>query len=256
MPTRAVRSDPMTTRPDVQVLLVEDDGAVRRAVSDGLRLHGFGVDAVPTAEEGWRLLEAGGVDVAILDVGLPGMSGIELCERLRRTGSELPILVLSARDTVADRVDGLEAGADDYLIKPFDLSEVVARVHALHRRAVRAVADRGDTLEAAGISIDPDRRIATATATDAGEGAITHRLDLTRREFDLLACLVRNRGVVMARTRLLEEVWGYDFEVETNVVDVFIGYLRRKLASAGLDGVIRTVRGVGFVIEQASERSS
>ncbi|MEL6893857.1 MAG: response regulator transcription factor [Actinomycetota bacterium] len=230
----------MTAADGVTVLLVEDDGAVRRAVTDGLTLHGFSVAPAPSAEEALKIVEVQPPDLAILDIGLPGMSGIELCERLRARGSVLPILVLSARDAVTDRVEGLEAGADDYLVKPFELSEVVARLHALHRRAVRAVGDQPTLLAAAGIRVDVDRRVATTEQA---------RLDLTRREFDLLACLVRNRDLVMARTQLLDDVWGYDFDVETNVVDVFVGYLRRKLAAAGVDGAIRTVRGVGFVID-------
>ncbi|MEM1334030.1 MAG: response regulator transcription factor [Actinomycetota bacterium] len=227
----------------VTVLLVEDDGAVRRAVAGGLRLHDMAVIDTASAEEAQQVMTGDSsdeVDVVILDVGLPGMSGIEFCQRLRDGGSELPILVLSARDTVTDRVDGLEAGADDYLVKPFDLSEVVARVRALHRRAVRALGDRPDAIEAAGIKIEPERRVASVDGRP---------LDLTRREFDLLAHLVRNRDVVMERVALLDAVWGYDFDVETNVVDVFVGYLRKKLSAAGLDGVIRTVRGVGFVVD-------
>ena len=225
----------------ISVLVVEDDGAVRRAIADGLDVHGFETVAVPTAEEArTRLRDAPATDVLVVDVGLPGMSGTELCAQLRREEVETPILILSARDAVGDRVVGLEAGADDYLVKPFDLSELVARLTALHRRATRSVASADDTIAAGGIEVDPGRRTANANG---------RRLDLTKREFDLLATLVRNRNVVMSRTQLLDEVWGYDFEVDTNVVDVFVGYLRKKLRAAGRDGVIRTVRGVGFVIE-------
>ncbi len=225
----------------ISVMVVEDDGAVRRAVSDGLGVHGFDVTAVPTAEEARDLLRDGfDADLLVVDVGLPGMSGTELCERLRRDRADTPILILSARDAVGDRVIGLEAGADDYLVKPFDLTELVARLTALHRRATRSLGSADDTLRAGDIEIDVARRTA---AVPSG------RLDLTKREFDLLAALVRNRDLVMSRTQLLDEVWGYDFEVDTNVVDVFVGYLRKKLRAAGLDGVITTVRGVGFVIE-------
>ncbi len=233
----------MESSTTISVLVVEDDGAVRRAIADGLGVHGFDTVAVPTAEEArTRLRDAPSTDVLVVDVGLPGMSGTELCAQLRREEVETPILILSARDAVGDRVVGLEAGADDYLVKPFDLSELVARLTALHRRATRSVAAGGDTIGAAGVDVDPDRRIATA----AGE-----RLDLTKREFDLLETLVRNRNVVMSRGQLLDDVWGYDFEVDTNVVDVFVGYLRKKLRAVGRDDVIRTVRGVGFVIEDA-----
>ncbi len=158
-------------------------------------------------------------DVVVLDVGLPGISGIEVCQYLRRQEIDVPILILSARDEVGDRVAGLQAGADDYLVKPFDLSELVARVAALLRRSVlrpttTAVLRLGD------LRIDADRRSAFV-----GDDL----LDLTRREFDLLLALATNPGVVLSRLRLLELVWGYDFDVDTNVVDVFVGYLRRKL---------------------------
>ena len=150
-----------------------------------------------------------------------------------------PVLILSARDSVGDRVAGLQAGADDYLVKPFDLGELVARVNALLRRANRGP---GSTtlIQIGPLAIDPDRRVATAFDT---------RLDLTRREFDLLQTLAANRRIVLSRLQLLELVWGYDFDVDTNVVDVFVGQLRRKLAAAGLDGAIATVRGVGFVMD-------
>ena len=226
------------------VLVVEDDAAVRSAIADGLAVNGFTVDAVHSAESALDELRRSMPDVIVLDVGLPGMSGIELCSMLREREINVPILVLSARDEVGDRVAGLQAGADDYLVKPFDLTELVARLHALRRRA-GAVAVGSTTT--AGISIgplrvDPERRIAdTATA----------RLDLTRREFDLLLTLAENHRVVLTRTQLLELVWGYDFEVETNVVDVFVGYLRKKMDAAGLPRLIKTVRGVGFVLEDA-----
>jgi two-component system response regulator PrrA len=176
-------------------------------------------------------------DVVVLDVGLPGITGIEVCQSLRRQEIDVPILILSARDEVGDRVAGLQAGADDYLVKPFDLTELVARVAALLRRSVlrpttTAVLRLGD------LRIDADRRSAFV-----GDDL----LDLTRREFDLLLALATNPGVVLSRLRLLELVWGYDFDVDTNVVDVFVGYLRRKLSAAGLPPLIAPVRGVGFV---------
>ncbi len=230
----------MTTA-EPRVLVVEDDDVVRRAVADGLSAHGFVVDAVPDAESAASRLGPG-TDLIVLDVGLPGLSGLELCRRLRSTAQPVPILVLSARDAVTDRVAGLEAGADDYLVKPFDLSELVARLHALHRRAGIGPAATPDVrrLTVRGLVLDLDRRSAEVD----GEA-----LDLTRREFDLLATLVENRDLVLSRLTLLEKVWGYDFEVETNVVDVFVGYLRRKLAAAGRTDLIRTVRGVGFVVD-------
>jgi two-component system, OmpR family, response regulator PrrA len=221
-----------------RVLVVEDDDAVRTAVDRGLGLHGFDVSSVPDAESALALVARRRPDVMIVDIGLPGMSGVELCTRLRGLDVDTPILILSARDQVGDRVAGLQAGADDYVVKPFSLDELVARVHALLRRA-RSAATPTSALAAGPLWIDLDRH--TARVDDI-------RLDLSRREFDLLAVLAANPGIVLSRIRLLELVWGYDFEVDTNVVDVFVGYLRRKLDSAGAPRLIDTVRGVGFVL--------
>ncbi len=218
--------------------MVEDDDAVRKAVDRGLGVHGFEVSSVADAESAIEIVARRRPDVMIVDIGLPGMSGVELCTRLRALDVDTPILILSARDQVGDRVAGLQAGADDYVVKPFSLDELAARVHALLRRA-RPPAGVTSVLAAGPLWIDLDRRVATAHDT---------RLDLSRREFDLLAVLVANPGIVLSRIRLLELVWGYDFDVDTNVVDVFVGYVRRKLESAGAHHMIETVRGVGFVL--------
>jgi DNA-binding response OmpR family regulator len=166
------------------------------------------------------------------------MSGVELCTRLRGLDVDTPILILSARDQVGDRVAGLQAGADDYVVKPFSLDELAARLHALLRRA-RPTIGVMSVLAAGPLWIDLDRRVAKVNE---------QRLDLSRREFDLLAAFVGNPSIVLSRVRLLELVWGYDFDVDTNVVDVFVGYLRRKLDAAGAPSVLETVRGVGFVL--------
>jgi len=225
--------------PSDRVLVVEDDDAVREAIRSGLVLHGFDVSVAADGEAAVRAVADRLYDVVVLDVGLPGMSGIEVCIHLRRQEVDVPILMLSARDQVGDRVAGLQAGADDYLVKPFDLSELTARLGALIRRSLlrpttTAVLRLGD------LRVDADGRRAMV-----GDEV----LDLTRREFDLLLTLATNPGVVLSRLRLLELVWGYDFDVDTNVVDVFIGYLRRKLTAAGMPELISTVRGVGFVFE-------
>ena len=225
--------------PADRVLVVEDDEAVREAIRSGLVVHGFTVAVAVDGETAVSSIVDGLHDVIVLDVGLPGISGIDVCRHLRRQEIDVPILILSARDEVGDRVSGLQAGADDYLVKPFDLSELVARITALLRRSAlrpttTAVLRFGD------LRIDVDRRRAFA-----GDQA----LDLTRREFDLLVALSTNAGVVLSRLRLLELVWGYDFDVDTNVVDVFVGYLRRKLTASGLPPLVATVRGVGFVFE-------
>lgn len=170
---------------------------------------------------------------------MPGLGGVEVVRRLRSDGVDVPVCMLSARDTVGDRVLGLEAGADDYLVKPFDLDELVARLRALLRRGGHR--DRVP-LTIGDLHLDPARRVARSGERD---------LDLTRREFELLAVLVQNAGIVLSRERLLELVWGYDFVTDTNVVDVFVGYLRRKLEVGGRPRTLQTVRGVGFVLRQA-----
>lgn len=228
----------MTTADSGRVLVVEDDDAVRAAVDRGLGVHGFDVSSVPDAETALASVARRRPDLMIVDVGLPGISGIELCTRLRGLDVDTPILILSARDQVGDRVAGLQAGADDYLVKPFSLDELAARLHALLRRS-RPTSSATSVLAAGPLWIDLDRRVATVDGS---------RLDLSRREFDLLATFATNPGIVLSRIRLLELVWGYDFDVDTNVVDVFVGYLRRKLESTGALRLIDTVRGVGFVL--------
>ena len=220
------------------VVVVEDDDAVRSAVQRGLQMHGFDVRAVPDAEQALAEVARRRPALMVVDVGLPGMSGIDLCRRLRDLEVDTPVLVLSARDQVGDRVAGLQAGADDYLVKPFALDELVARLQALQRRA-GAATPTSSTVSAGPIWIDRDRRAASVDGV---------RIELSRREFDLFDALVSNPGIVLSRVRLLELVWGYDFEVDTNVVDVFVGYLRRKLEPTAAAKVIETVRGVGFVL--------
>ena len=182
-------------------------------------------------------VEAAPPDVVVLDLGLPDIDGIEVVRRLRGAGHSMPVCILSARDEVTDRVGGLEAGADDYLVKPFALEELVARLRALLRRGGPATV--GPLIEVEELRIDPARREAWI-----GDRALV----LTRREFDLLAALARHPGRVRSREQLLSTVWGYDFAVDSNVVDVFIGYLRRKLEAGGEPRLIHTVRGVGFMV--------
>jgi two-component system response regulator PrrA len=223
-----------------RILIVEDDEAVRTAVERGLRLHGFEVGAAADAELALERIASREPDLLIIDVGLPGMSGIELCERLRSVSVATPILILSALDQVSDRIAGLQAGADDYLVKPFDLEELTLRLRALLRRsAAPGPADRR-VLACGPIWLDLDRRAASLDGVP---------LTLSRRELDLLAAFTANPGIVLSRIRLLELVWGYDFDTGTNVVDVFVGYLRRKLAAAWAAPMIETVRGVGFVLK-------
>ncbi|WP_051710587.1 response regulator transcription factor [Streptomyces sp. NRRL S-350] len=228
-----------------RVLVVDDDAAIRRTLERGLRLSGF---AVALAEDGEtalaRLLPAApdaappptAPDVLVLDVSMPGLSGAEVCRALRARGDDLPVLMLSALDEPADRVAGLQAGADDYLVKPFALEELVLRLRALLRRRPPQPADR---VLAGPLSIDPATRQAHLDGRE---------LRLTRREFELLTQLARNAGIVLSRELLLERVWGYDFEVRSDAVDTFVSYLRRKLEADGRPRLIHTVRGVGFVL--------
>jgi two-component system response regulator PrrA len=224
-----------TTLPDV--LVVDDDEDIRVSLDRGLRLSGF---AVRTAGDGDAALRAVGErvpDCIVLDVGLPGRDGVAVVEALRRDGVPVPVLMLSARTAVDDRVTGLAAGADDYLVKPFALAELVARLRALLRR-VPAAAPAG--LSVGPLTVDPARRRATVAGAP---------VELTRREFDLLETLARNAGLVLSREKLLETVWGYDFAVDTNVVDVFVSQLRRKLEAGGTPRLVHTVRGIGFTLE-------
>ena len=225
-----------------EVLVVDDDADIRVSLDRGLRLSGF---AVRIAADGASALSAVAErrpDCVVLDVNMAGMDGVEVVSRLRGLGIDVPVCMLSARDTVDDRVAGLEAGADDYLVKPFALDELVARIRALLRRAREDVA----VPTAVGpLQLDPARR----------EVRLHGRpVELTKREYELLETLARNAGIVLTRERLLELVWGYDFAVDTNVVDVFVGYLRRKLEADGTPRMIHTVRGVGFVVRPPAPR--
>ncbi len=219
-----------------RVLVVDDDRSIRDALERGLRLEGFDVSAVASGEEALAVADSNPTDVVVLDVGLAGIDGVEVVRRIRAAGNDVPICILSARVEVGDRVIGLEAGADDYLVKPFVLEELVARLNALLRRRPESDVP---LLTAGDLRVDGARRRVQLGRRD---------IELTKREFHLLEILIRNQGIVLSRERLLELVWGYDFEVNTNVVDVFVGYLRRKLEDDGESRLIHTVRGIGFVL--------
>jgi DNA-binding response OmpR family regulator len=218
------------------VLLVDDDPGIRRTVGEGLELEGFRVVPASGGRAALAAVEAVVPAVVLLDLTMPDLDGLEVLRRLRDRGDDVPVCVLSARDEVDDRVRGLQAGADDYVVKPFALEEIAARLHALLRRRP-AAAD--DTLSAGDLVLDPRAHSARRRGRDLG---------LTRREFELLGVLLRHAGEVLDRARLHEEVWGYTFDPGTNVADVFVGYLRRKLEAGGEPRVLHTVRGVGFVL--------
>ncbi|MET8754901.1 response regulator transcription factor [Streptomyces sp. NPDC004667] len=219
------------------VLVADDDAAIRRSLERGLRLSGFTVVLAEDGPGALAQVDARTPDVLVLDVSMPGLTGTEVCRSLRARGDETPVLMLSALDELADRVAGLQAGADDYLVKPFALEELVLRLHALLRRSP-ARAER-DVLRAGPLEMDQATRRVHHGGTE---------VQLTRREFELLAALVRNAGIVLTRDQLLDRVWGYDFEVRTDAVDTFVSYLRRKLEEGGRPRLIHTVRGVGFVL--------
>jgi DNA-binding response OmpR family regulator len=218
------------------VLLVDDDAAIRRSVAEGLELEGFEVVPASGGRAALAALDSLTPAVVVLDLAMPDLDGLEVLQRLREAGHDVPVCILSARDEVDDRVRGLEAGADDYVVKPFALEEVAARLHALLRRRPPPPAGR---LEAGDVALDP----ATASATRGGRD-----LELTRRELELLALFLRRPNEILSRREMHEEVWGYSFDPGTNVADVFVGYLRRKLEAGGEPRILHTVRGVGFVL--------
>ncbi|NIL81567.1 response regulator [Rhodococcoides kroppenstedtii] len=221
------------------VLVVDDDADVLASLERGLRLSGFTVITAPDGAVALDLVEARRPDVVVLDMNMPVLDGSGVVSALRARGNEVPVCVLSARSSVDDRIAGLEAGADDYLTKPFVLAELVARINAMLRRRTVPAEEQDSAVVVGPLTVDePGHR-----AIIAGRP-----LDLTKREFELLAVLARNHGVVLSRERLLELVWGYDFVADTNVVDVFVGYLRRKMEADGTPRVLHTVRGVGFVL--------
>jgi two-component system response regulator MprA len=225
-----------------RLLVVEDDPQVRAMLDRALGYEGFDVVSAPDAAGAMAELRAERPDLVLLDLLLPDLDGLEVCRRLRGDGVTVPILMLTARDTVADRIDGFEAGADDYMVKPFSTAELVARVRALLRRSrdrpPSAARRFGDLV------LDPG----TYEVRRGGRP-----LQLTRREFDLLALFLDNPGAVMPRERLLADAWGVESPTETNSVDVYVGYLRRKLEEGGEPRLIHTVRGVGYILRRAPE---
>lgn len=222
----------------MRVLVVDDEPAVRRSVERSLRYEGYQVTAAGDGVSALRAVHEQRPDLVVLDVTIPSPDGLAVCRRLRAAGDRTAVLMLTARDTVADRVAGLDAGADDYLVKPFALEEMLARVRALLRRSTPADSDRGPC-ESAGVRLDPAARTACRDGRD---------LVLTRTEFVLLELLLRNAGQVLTRAKLYEEVWGFDLHASSNSLDVYVGYLRRKLEADGESRLVHTVRGVGFVL--------
>jgi two-component system response regulator MprA len=224
----------------MKVLVVDDDRALRDALRRTLSLAGYDVELAENGQHGLSRVAAASPDAVVLDVGMPGIDGLEVCRTLREAGNRVPILMLTARDAVADRIDGLDAGADDYLVKPFDVGELQARLRALLRRA-KGVEEGEPPLTLGELRMDPERH-----GVLVGEELV----ELSRTEYQLMELLIRNAGVVLRHDVIYQRVWGYDFGPTSNALRVYVGYLRRKLEAAGARPVIHTLRGVGYVLRE------
>jgi two-component system, OmpR family, response regulator MprA len=221
-----------------QILVVDDEPAVRRALERALRLENYEVELAADGEEALDRLAAKPADAVVLDVMMPGIDGLEVCRRLRAAGDRTPVLMLTARDAVDDRVAGLDVGADDYLVKPFALRELQARVRALLRRATDD-GEGGETLRFGDLVLDP-----VAHQVHRGERLI----ELSKTEFLLLELFLKHPRQVLTRSTIFENVWGYDFGPTSNALGVYIGYLRRKTEEGGEGRLLHTVRGIGYVL--------
>ena len=221
----------------MRLLVVDDEPAVRSALERALRLEGYEVELAADGAEALRSLAAATPDAIVLDVLMPNVDGLEVCRRLRRAEDQTPVLLLTARDAVADRVEGLDAGADDYLVKPFALEELFARLRALLRRTNGS----GTQLRFADLTMDTGTR-------EVRRG--DRQIELTRTEFLLLELFLRNPRQVLTRSLIFDRVWGYDFGPASNALEVYVGYLRRKTEADGEPRLIQTVRGVGYALRE------
>jgi two-component system response regulator MprA len=225
---------------EMKILVVDDERAVRESLRRALSLEGYEVDLAADGQEALDRLDghAAAPDAVVLDVLMPRLNGLEVCRRLRAAGNRIPVLMLTARDEVEDRVEGLDAGADDYVVKPFALEELLARVRALLRRSG---ADTEETVRFADLELDP-------VAHEVRRGG--EPIELTRTEFSLLELFLRNPRQVLTRSMIFERVWGYDFGYASNSLDVYVGYLRRKTESGGKPRLIQTIRGIGYALRE------
>jgi two-component system response regulator MprA len=223
------------------VMVVDDEPAVREAIERALKLEGYSVSSANDGAVALREIAISGPDAIVLDVLMPDVDGLELCRRLRAAGDRTPVLMLTARDGVSDRVDGLDAGADDYLVKPFALEVLLARLRALLRRSA-PVSDSSSPLQFEDLTLDPGTR----EVTRAGRP-----VELTRTEFELLHLLMRHPRQVLTRTQIFEAVWDYDFGPSSNALEVYIGYIRRKTEAEGESRLVQTIRGVGYALTPA-----
>ena len=226
----------------MRVLVVDDEKSVRDALSRALRVEGYTVELAAGGGDALGVIAEGGVDAVVLDIQMPGLDGLETCRFLRARGDRVPVLMLTARAGIGDRVAGLDAGADDYLVKPFALEELLARLRALLRRTTPAPdSSEAATLAFADLSLNP----VTREVRRAGR-----ELQLTRTEFALLELLLRHPRQVLTRQVIFERVWGYDFGANSNSLEVYVGYLRRKTEAEGEPRLLHTVRGVGYVLRE------
>ena len=223
----------------MRVLIVDDDRSLREALRRALVLGGYDTVSAANGREALAQVAEASPDALVLDIGLPDVDGLEVCRRLRGDGNRVPVLMLTARDAIEDRIDGLDAGADDYLVKPFDVGELKARLRALLRRT--SGEEVPDALSFDELQLDPMRH-----GVIVGEVFI----ELTRTEYQLLELLMRNPRRVLPHNLIYERVWGYDFGPASNALRVYVGYLRRKLQDAGARPLLHTVRGVGYVLRE------
>jgi two-component system response regulator MprA len=224
----------------MRLLVVDDDRALRDVLRRALSLSGYDIRLAQSGADALAEIAASVPDAVVLDVGLPDLDGLEVCRLLRREGNRVPVLMLTAHDAVSDRIDGLDAGADDYLVKPFDIDELRARLRALLRRA-GGEGDVDGGLSFGELKLDPARHGAVVTDTF---------VELTRTEYQLLELLMLNPRRVLPHSLIYDRVWGYDFGPTSNALRVYVGYLRRKLEDAGSRPLIHTVRGVGYVLRE------
>jgi len=229
----------MTDMNGAKVLIAEDDRSVRQSLQRALRYEGYDISLAVDGAEALESIKDDRPDALVLDIMMPHVDGLSVCRRIRAKGDDLPILMLTAKHDISDRVAGLDAGADDYLVKPFALEELLARLRALLRRT--APEDLGGPLIFADLSLDPETRRIERNG---------RQIELTKTEFDLLELLMLNAGIVLTREVIYDRIWGYDFGTSSNSLDVYIGYLRRKTEAESESRLIHTVRGVGYVLRE------
>ncbi|GGG75378.1 response regulator transcription factor [Paenibacillus radicis (ex Gao et al. 2016)] len=222
-----------------QIIVVDDDEKITSLLRRSLAFEGYDVSTANNGAEGLKLLLTADPDLLILDVMMPHVDGWEVCRRVREGGSTVPILMLTAKDDISDRVKGLDAGADDYLIKPFALEELLARVRALLRRKADKIEETSSKIVYGDLALDQDSREAIRSG---------RRIDLTAKEYDLLLLFMQNPRRVLTRDAIMEKIWGFDFSGESNVLEVYIAMLRQKLEDGSGNRIIQTVRGTGYVL--------